>query len=106
MKRFVRFLTSIAFIGAAISAFIYYLHKRGILRVEINYDNKEGQPVSRKLDEIVETTAGSVGEKVTNKVASMASDVKSRIEHQLGLVSEQLGNITVPSTLSGEDFPD
>ena len=106
MKRFLRLLGSIAIIGTIASAIVYFLHKRGILRVSVNYDNKEGEPVTRELDEIVETTAGAVGEKVSNTVASVASDVRSRIEHQLGVVSEQLGSITIPSTVNDEGFED
>lgn len=101
MKKVLRFFGSLVAVGALVSAVVYYLHKRGILRVEVNYDDKEGQPVTRELDEIVESAAGSVGERMSNKVTSVASDVKSRIEQQLGIVNGQLGGVTISQ---GEEY--
>ena len=104
MKKLLRFIGSLAVIGTLLSAVIYFLHKRGILRVAVNYDNKDGEPVTRELDEIVETTAGNVGEKISSKVSEVASDVKHKIENQLGRVNEQLDGITIPSTVDEESF--
>ena len=106
MKKLLKFLGSIAILGTIVSAAVYFLHKRGVLRVAVNYDNKDGEPVTRELDEIVETTAGSVGEKISSKVSEVASDVKHRIENQLGRVNEQLGSVTIPSTVDEEGFDD
>jgi hypothetical protein len=98
MKRFFRFVGSLAVIGTLVSAVVYFLHKKGILRVAVNYDDKEGQPVTRELDDIVETAVGQASEKVSGKVQSVATDVKHRIEQQLGIVKGQLGSsITVPT---------
>lgn len=104
MKKILRFLGLFTAISALISGVVYFLHKKGVVRVEVNYDDKEGQPVTRELDEIVETAAGSVGERVSSKVTSVASDVKHRIEHQLGIVNGQLGGVSISSDQGEEDY--
>lgn len=98
MKKTLKLFGLFAAISALLAAVVYFLHKRGVVRVEVNYDDKDGQPVTRELDEIVESTAGAVGERVSSKVTSVASDVKNRIEHQLGIVNGQLGGVTIPSS--------
>jgi len=100
MKWVLRFLAVLAAVGTAFSLAIYFLQKRGVLRIEVNYDDKDGVPVTRQLDEIVETAASSVGE----KVKGTANEVKSKIENTIDTVNEKVSSISFKPKKPAEDI--
>ncbi len=100
MGKLFKLLGAFAVIGAGLSAMIYFLQKRGFLKVEVNYDDKEGRPVTKALDEIVDDAVSSASETIGSKVTEVASDVKNKFEQAAG---KQTGNnFTSPSPL--EEF--
>ena len=100
MKWILRFFAVLAAIGTALSVAAYFLQKRGVLRIEVNYDDKDGVPVTRQLDEIVDTAAGSV----SKKVSGVASEVKTRIENTIDTVNEKVSSINIKPNKQEEDI--
>ncbi len=104
MKKFLEAVGTLAIAGAAATGLVYYLQKRGIVSVEVNYDDEDGNSVTRPFDEIVDETAATVGEKVkktyddvSKKVVAAAKDVKDNIETQIESASfDKKNGITLP----------
>ncbi len=104
MRKFLEAVGTLAVAGAAATGLVYYLQKKGVLSVEVNYDDEEGNAVSRQFDEIVDTVAANVGEKakkayvdVSKKVTDTAKGIKDNLDAGLdGLSFEKKDGITLP----------
>ena len=81
MKKLCQALWFLFFVVTLFAAAAYWLQKRGLVRITVNYNDQQGNTVSRELDEAVESTVGALGEKAT----VVAAHVKAKIEQKLGV---------------------
>jgi len=91
MKKLFNLLGMLIFFGTIIAGVAYYLQKRGFINVSFDYDDKDGRHVTRDFDELVESTAGTVGD----KVSEVAAEVKSKITQSIDVVEDKFSGITV-----------
>lgn len=104
MGKLFRFLGGIAATAAATAGAAYLLQKKGILNIEVNYNDKEGKPVTRGYDEIIDTAVDTAGKKVTDTydttskkvsetVTSVANDTRDSVAKALDQASSGLENL-------------
>ncbi len=111
MKKFLEAVGTLTLAGAAATGLVYYLQKKGIVSIEVNYDDEEGNAVSRRFDEIVDSAAANVGEKakkayvgVSKKVQDTAKGIKDNLGAGLdGLSFDKKDGITLPINNSEGD---
>ena len=104
MKKFLEAVGTLAVAGAAATGLVYYLQKKGIVSVEVNYDEGEGNTVTRPFDEIIDKAAVQVGEKVkqtygevSEKVVTAAKGVKENLEDRFENVgADRKNGVTLP----------
>lgn len=101
MNKLFRFIGGVAATAAAVSGVAYYLQKKGLLKIEVNYDGKNGKPVTRQYDEIIDTAIDRATKKVTDTVTSATTETRKAVAEKLddaGTALEDLADTVKPET--------
>jgi len=84
MKKLCNFLWFLFFFGTACAAAMYWLQKRGLLRITVNYNDSEGNPTSWDMDKAVDATVEAIG----GKVSTAKAQIKAMIDQKKGSEEE------------------
>ena len=97
MGKIFKFVSGLAITGGALAALTYHLQKKGVVNIEVNYDDEEGNPVTKPIDQIVDenvdklkTKASAAMGDLSDKAVSMAQGVKQTAKEQFDNLSNQL----------------
>ncbi|MEG0751780.1 MAG: hypothetical protein RR998_09160 [Oscillospiraceae bacterium] len=90
MKKLVSFVAGMAAVGAGVAAAAYYFQKKGIVNVEVTYENDLGETVTRPLDELVDRKAAELADRAIVSASELAHSVKVSLDEQLECVNRQL----------------
>lgn len=93
MNKLFRFVGGVAATAAAVTGIAYMLQKKGILNIEINYDNKDGKPVTREYDEIIDTAINTASKKVTETISGASEETRSTVSEKLDEAGEKLAEL-------------
>ena len=63
MGKLFKLVAGLAVAGGALAAITYHLQKKGVVNIEVNYDDENGQPISKPIDKIVDDTVVDLKDK-------------------------------------------
>ena len=97
MGKLFKLVAGLAVAGGALAAITYHLQKKGVVNIEVNYDDENGQPISKPIDKIVDDTVVDLKDKaavamqgLTHRAGEVAKDVGQSAKAQLDSLGEQL----------------
>ena len=101
MNKVASFIAGIAAVGAGLAAAAYYYQKKGVINIEVSYENERGQTVTRPLDALVDEKASQLAHSAAdaasefahsaaNATVSLARAAKTTVAEQLESIDLQL----------------
>lgn len=93
MGNLFRLVGGLAAAAVVVTGAAYLLQKRGLLNIGVNYTGKDGKPVTRDYDEIIDTAVGTAGKKVGDTANTVASEARETVSDTLEHVSDSLGDL-------------
>ena len=99
MGKLFKFVAGLAVTGGALAALTYHLQKKGVVNIEVNYDDAEGNPVTKPIDQIVDEAVVDIKDKaattvqdLSSKAGAVAKDVSDSAKGQFVAFSAKLGD--------------
>lgn len=97
MGKLFKLVSGLAVAGGALAALTYHLQKKGVVNIEVNYDDQDGNPVTKPIDQIMDENVDKLKSKATaamgdlsDKAVTVAQDVKQSAKEQLDNLANQL----------------
>lgn len=101
MNKVASFVAGVAAVGAGIAAAAYYYQKKGVINIEVSYENERGQTVTRPLDALMYEKAAQLAHSAAdaasdfahnaaNATVSLARAAKTTVSEQLEKIDRQL----------------
>ncbi len=85
MGKLFKLVSGLAVTGGALAALTYHLQKKGIVNIEVNYDDDEGNSVTKPIDQIIDENV----DKLKNKAGGVAQDIRQSAKEQFDNLSSQ-----------------
>lgn len=99
MGKLFKFVAGLAVTGGALAALTYHLQKKGVVNIEVNYDDVEGNPVTKPIDQIVDEAVVDIKDKAATtvqdlsaKAGSVAKGMSESAKVQIYAIGAKLGD--------------